>query len=146
MTFVYDTRKVPFQNIIGEIVLPRTILIAHDRQFERTPFMVNFQSGWLKFSLCTVHLYYGSTSGEGYERRLFEIEEIGTFLAKRAKREKSSMILLGDMNIFAPNDKTMEALKKSGFFVPDGLVLPTQYATHSVRYKARHATLFVGHD
>ena len=125
MTFVYDTRKVWFQNVAGEIVLPKNMLVADDRQFARTPFMVCFQSGWLKFSLCTVHLYYGSTSGERYERRVAEIEEIGKFFAKRVKREKSNLILLGDMNVVSPNDKTMKALNKSGFVVPDGLTLPT---------------------
>ena len=125
MTFVYDTRKVWFKNVAGEIVLPKNTLVADDRQFARSPYIVDFQSGWLKFSLCTVHLYYGSTSGEGYERRVAEIEKIGKFLAKRVKKEKINMILLGDMNIVAPNDKTMQALKRTGFVVPDGLALPT---------------------
>ena len=125
MVFVYDKRKVWFQHVVGEIVLPENTLVADDRQFARTPFMVNFQSGWLKFSICTVHLYYGSTSGEGYERRVAEIEKIGKFLADRAEREESNMILLGDMNIVSPDDKTMKALEKSGFVVPDGLALPT---------------------
>lgn len=125
MTFVYDTRKVWFKNVAGEIVLPQTRLVADERQFARSPFMVNFQSGWLKFSLCTVHLYYGSSSGQGYARRVAEIEQIGKFLAKRAKREKSNIILLGDMNIVGPDDDTMKALKKSGFVVPEGLTLPT---------------------
>ncbi len=125
MTFVYDKRKVRFKNVAGEIVLPKSMLVADDRQFARTPYMVDFQSGWLKFSLCSVHLYYGSTSGARYERRVEEIEAIGNFLAKRAKREQSNMILLGDMNIVSPTDKTMKALKKSGFLVPDGLALTT---------------------
>lgn len=125
MTFVYDTRKVWFKNIVGEIVLPKNVLVADDRQFARTPFMVSFQSGWLKFNLCTVHLYYGKASGVGYERRVEEIEAIGAFLAKRAKRERTNMILLGDMNIVSPTDRTMKALKKSGFVVPEGLALPS---------------------
>jgi endonuclease/exonuclease/phosphatase family metal-dependent hydrolase len=125
MTFVYDTRKVWFKYVAGEIVLPKNVLVNADRQFARSPFIVDFQSGWLKFSLCTVHLYYGSTSGAGYERRVSEIEEIGKFLAKRAKRERKNMILLGDMNVVSPDDRTMKALKKSGFVVPNGLALPT---------------------
>jgi len=125
MTFIYDTTKVWFKNVAGEIVLPKTMLVADDRQFARTPFMVNFQAGWLKFSLCTVHLYYGSTSGSGYERRVDEIGRIGKFLAKRAKEEQSNMILLGDMNVVRPGDPTMNALKQSDFIVPDGLALPT---------------------
>ncbi len=125
MTFVYDTRKVSFEHIAGEIVLPKTMLIAEERQFARTPFMAKFQSGWFKFNICTVHLYYGSSSGAGYQRRVKEIERIGKFLAKRAKKENVNMILLGDMNVVSRDDDTFKALRKSGFVVPDGLALPT---------------------
>jgi len=125
MTFVFDKRKVRFNHISGEIVLPQSQLVGDERQFARTPFIVDFQSGWLKFSLCTVHMYYGSASGEGFERRVAEIERISKFLAKRAKKEGSNIILLGDMNIVSPEDKTMKALLKSGFRVPEGLMLKT---------------------
>lgn len=125
LAFVYDTRKVWFKNVAGEIVLPKSMRVNDEHQFARTPFMVKFQSGWLKFSICSVHAYYGAASGKGYERRVAEIEHIGKFLEKRAQKEKSNMILLGDMNIVAPNDKTMKALKKSSFIVPNGLALPT---------------------
>ena len=125
MTFVFDKRNVSFQHIAGEIVLPKNMLVAEDRQFARTPFMAKFQSGWFKFNICTVHLYYGSSSGEGYRRRVKEIERIGKFLAKRAKRDKVNMILLGDMNVVSRDDDTFKALRESGFIVPDGLALPT---------------------
>ena len=125
MTFVYDTRKVWFQKMAGEIVLPKSALIGDEDQFARTPYMVSFQSGWFQFNLCTVHLYYGASSGERYQRRVAEIAEIGKFLAKRAARENLNVILLGDLNVVEPGDDTMQALEKSGFLVPEGLVLPT---------------------
>nr|WP_067286875.1 endonuclease/exonuclease/phosphatase family protein [Marinobacterium profundum] len=125
MTFVYDTRKVWFEKMAGEIVLPKSALIEGNEQFARSPYIVSFQSGWFKFNLCTVHLYYGSTSGTAYQRRVAEIAEIGKFLAKRAARENLNVILLGDLNIVKPDDDTMTALKKSGFIVPESLVLPT---------------------
>jgi hypothetical protein len=125
MTFIFDKRKVWFRNIAGEIVLPKSLLINETRQFARTPFAAKFQSGWFKFDLCSVHLYYGSSSGDGYARRVEEIQEIAKFMAKRAKQEDTNVILLGDMNIVKPGDATMLALKKSGFVVPDGLSLPS---------------------
>jgi endonuclease/exonuclease/phosphatase family metal-dependent hydrolase len=125
MAFVFDKGKVWFQNIAGEIVLPRDMLIGENQQFARTPFVVKFQSGWFKFDLCTVHLYYGSESGEGYQRRVEEIGKIASFLAKRAKDEQSNIILLGDMNIVSPEDDTMKALKQYDFLVPADLTLPT---------------------
>ncbi len=93
-----------------------------NRQFNRTPFMVAFQSGWFKFKLCTVHIYYGAESGVALKRRIKEIQNIAKFLSKRADRDKDDhYILLGDFNIVSPDHETMEALKKFGFEVPEQL-------------------------
>ena len=70
MVFLFDSNKVQFKHIAGEIVLPKSSLIDGGHQFARSPFLVRFQSGWFKFNLCTVHLYYGDDSGEGYKRRV----------------------------------------------------------------------------
>lgn len=120
-TIVYDKRKVRFKNVAGEIVLPRKMLVQGEQQFARTPYIVSFQSGWFKFSLCTVHLYFGADSGEKLQRRIAEIEKIAGFLAKRAKSEESNLILLGDYNIVSPEHETMQALLKTGFHVPEVL-------------------------
>jgi len=109
------------------IHLPEGQKVAKYRQFARTPFLVAFQAGWFKFSLCTVHLYYGAASGAKHERRVKEISAISKFLADRAKeirkREKTgeNFILLGDFNIVGPDDVTMKALKKNGFTLPEKL-------------------------
>lgn len=136
MTYVYDTRKVQFQSIAGEIVLPPSYLISkaefevHGRkviagnQFKRTPFMASFQSGWLGFDICTVHLYYGNDSGEKLEQRIQEIGMIAKYLGTRADRalgDDRALILLGDFNIVSPEHRTMEALTSTGFVVPDVL-------------------------
>ncbi len=121
MVFVYDSSKVSFQNIAGEIVLGKKNQVNDSDQFARTPFLVKFQIGWLKFNLCTVHLFYGDTSGEGYARRVKEIEKIGEVLKGRAERDLENYILLGDMNIIDLDDKTFTALKKNGFIVPSEL-------------------------
>lgn len=121
MTFLFDKTKVRFRNIAGEIVLPETKLIAGKRQFARTPFLVAFQSGWFKFMLCTVHIYYGGRCGAKFERRLKEITEIGKFFSKRARDKKNNYILLGDFNIVTPDHETMFALEGSGFIIPSEL-------------------------
>ena len=82
MAFIYDRRKVSFQSIAGELVLPEELLISAaelatdakgkvvaGKQFVRTPFLASFQSGWLKFDVCTVHLYYGAASGKKLQQR-----------------------------------------------------------------------------
>lgn len=156
MAFVYNTEKVWFRKIAGEVVLPEGQLIVSRRrakkpdelgaddmpsaaegleevrqQFARTPFVVAFQSGWFKFSLCTVHIYYGSDSGEQLKRRIAEIERLVKFFADRqdeaSNRESDDLgnvenyVLLGDFNVISPEHKTMQALKSHGFVVPPAI-------------------------
>lgn len=118
MAFLYDKSKISFKKMAGEIVLPKDDLINGDLQFARTPFCVAFQAGWYKFILATVHIYYGKSTGID-PRRLAEIDKIAGFLAKRAKKEDVSYILLGDFNIANRGDATMEALEKNGFMIPE---------------------------
>lgn len=140
LTFVFDKRKVWFQNIAGEIVLPRDMLISKvetkvdnerivaGKQFRRTPFIASFQSGWFKFDICTVHLYYGAASGAKLRERIEEISRVAEYLSKRADdalKKDRAVILLGDFNIVHPNHKTMKALTDRGFIVPQTLQRPS---------------------
>lgn len=123
MAFIFDTSKVSFRHVAGEIVLPRHALLPDERQFARTPFMVSFQAGWFHFSLCTVHIYFGSDTkdSDGYKRRVAEIEHIAREMADRAEKEDENYILLGDFNIRDRADDTMEALTSAGFVLPPEL-------------------------
>jgi endonuclease/exonuclease/phosphatase family metal-dependent hydrolase len=154
MAFLYDKDKVYFRKIAGEVVLPagQTIVSRTDAelkpkeapigngQFARSPFLVAFQSSWFKFSLCTVHIYYGSESGEPLKRRIQEIKQLVAFFARRQDNEVKEVtevteardgrvtptqienyILLGDFNVVSPKHETMEALKSKGFVVPDAI-------------------------
>ena len=148
MAFLYNKEKVRFRRIAGEIVLPDGQLIVSQKrmkakeeqpnvepqtvemkqQFARSPFLVAFQSSWFRFSLCTVHIYYGEDSGPGLARRIEEIKKLVGFFAARqdssSKAEKDRLgsvenyILLGDFNVVSPEHKTMAALKAEGFLVP----------------------------
>lgn len=141
MTFVFDTRKVWFRNVAGEIVLSRTNLISENvevpdedknwmkqkRQFARTPFLVSFQAGWFHFDLCTVHIYFGAESGKKLQRRIKEIDAISEEIADRAKlsvKDDKTTILLGDFNIVHPDHNSMKALKKHKFKIPSNLQKP----------------------
>jgi endonuclease/exonuclease/phosphatase family metal-dependent hydrolase len=132
MAYVYDSRKVRFRNIAGEIVLPKHALLPGEEQFARTPFLVSFQAGWFKFSLCTVHIYFGETSknSDGYQRRVQEIDYLAREMAGRADREDENYILLGDFNIKNPIDETMQALTKAGFQLPPELFPSNLLGTH----------------
>jgi exonuclease III len=124
MAYIYDQKKVMFRNIAGEIVMPGT-LDKPVPQFSRTPYLVAFQVGWFKFNLCTVHIYYGKDTGEKFEQRIKEIENLSMFFKNRSKKEDENFILLGDFNILNFQDRTMEALKKGGFKIPDSLIKRT---------------------
>ncbi|HSH38859.1 MAG TPA: endonuclease/exonuclease/phosphatase family protein [Chthoniobacterales bacterium] len=137
LTYLFDKRKVQFQNIAGEIVLPTDMLISKarvaaegetklfaGRQFRRTPFTAKFQAGWFRFEICTVHLYFGEESGAKLAERIEEIGQVADYFGRRseeAEKEFRSLILLGDFNIVHPQHKTMKALTDRGFKVPAGL-------------------------
>jgi endonuclease/exonuclease/phosphatase family metal-dependent hydrolase len=122
--FIFDKCKVFFRKVAGEIVLPKEKLLQSESgdgvQFARTPFCVAFQAGWFKFNLTTVHIYYGESKAVD-PLRLKEISTIAEFLSKRADKEETNYILLGDFNIFTTNDETFAALEKKKFYVPDAL-------------------------
>ena len=119
--FIYDQNKVDFKGVAGEIVLPDKMLIGGSpdkkRQFSRTPFGGEFQSGWFKFLFLTVHIYYGnaSKSSPQYARRVEEIDAVARYLAKEAKASSSNQILVGDFNILKPGSAGFNALAKNGF-------------------------------
>jgi len=160
LTYLFDRRKVRFQNIAGEIVLPNDMLVSKalvpgdeetklfaGKQFRRTPFTAKFQAGWFRFEICTVHLYYGAESGAQLEERVEEIGRVAEYFGKRseeAEKEFRSLILLGDFNIVHPEHKTMQALTDQGFKIPAGLT-PSNVAGgkyyDQIAFKARSGVL-----
>ncbi len=107
------------------LLLPDKVETEEKLQFARTPFVVTFQAGWLKFMLCTVHIYYGSGKS-GLAMRNQEIRKITGFLAKRAERENDSdadnfFFVLGDFNIIGKDHATWESLHTNNFMVPEEL-------------------------
>jgi len=132
LAFLYDARKVRFSGIAGEVVIPPVVVTEPEggartydpsHQLYRTPFLCGFKAGWERFMLATVHIRYGENDPDDPER-VKEISMVADFLAKRA-REKSSwsnnIVLLGDFNIFSPEDVTLKAITDNGFVVPDPL-------------------------
>jgi hypothetical protein len=168
LTYLYDTRKVRFRNIVGEIVLPPSMLVSENvyakkgdkpkekkfqlattgRQFARTPYLASFQAGWRKFDICTVHIYYGEERGKALQRRIDEIRQIAAYLGKQAKRaieEGKTMVLLGDFNVVGPEHETMKALESSGFKVPAPIQEPPDSDRNSfydqIAFRARKGSL-----
>jgi hypothetical protein len=126
LAFVFDTRKILFRHIAGEVVLPKK-KGREVAQFNRTPYLVAFQAGWFKFNICTVHIYYGSASDTTKRRR--EIADVAAFFTERQTKDGETYILLGDFNILNPEDPTMRALLGGGFEVRPELRKPTALAS-----------------
>lgn len=161
MGFLYNKSSVYFRKIVGEVVLPegQTIVgnsavkdaakpVKGNGQFARTPFLVAFASGWFRFYLCTVHIYYGAESGAGLRRRIEEIRKLVAYFARRqdsetrarkkavaeaggrfAPGQTENYILLGDFNVVSPVHETMQALEDNGFVVPDAIKADNIQAT-----------------
>ena len=127
IAFLYDNRKVRFDHLAGELVLPavkdKTVV-----QPARSPFMCAFKVGWRRLTLCSVHIFYGKSKPDD-PRRIEEIRAVSEALALRNERrqniadgEPESVVLLGDFNIFnRAKDATAAALTKNDFIVPRAL-------------------------
>jgi exonuclease III len=132
LAFVFDTRKVKFGGLAGEMVLPAfedkdpetgQIIYRPIRQLARTPYLCGFKAGWANFLLTTVHILYGESVKED-PARVEEIRSLATTMARRADNKfewSNNIILLGDFNIFDPKDKTFTAITDAGFVIPSEL-------------------------
>ena len=144
MAFIYDTRRVNFTSIVGEIVIPPVAKLDSNgkkikkngenvyvpvAQFVRTPYLTSFQAGWFKFYLSTVHIHFGKD--KTLNARTKEIRDIALFFKKRARNknrgaddkdywDRENYILLGDFNIISRKNKTFKALTdKTDFVIPE---------------------------
>ena len=123
--FLYRTGKMESQGEVEQLVLGKRDRILGEHQFARPPFLANFQSARSKLTLCTAHTYFGATRGPKLQRRIAEIATLAKLTVRRAEKEQSTAILLGDLNVVGPDDDTMAPLKKHGIALPDRHLSPT---------------------
>lgn len=125
MAFLYDKRTVSFRNIAGQIIRPPDKKNKTE-QFARSPYVIRFQSGWLKFDICTTHIYYGNDtkSSAQYKRRVDEIQSLVDHMDKYyvKKGEANNLFILGDFNIEDEQSKTYAAATSSVFSIPDAIL------------------------
>ena len=147
--FVYDRRRVRPSGLAGEVVLPPTADGDPTEQFDRTPYIVGFEAGGIRFSLVTAHIRFGEIPAE----RLPEIEAFAEFTAtelrERARvsdREIGSVIVLGDFNIDERGDNPLfQAFVAKGLVVPEPLRgLKTTFGTEPKHYD--QIAWFMGSD
>jgi endonuclease/exonuclease/phosphatase family metal-dependent hydrolase len=132
MAFLYDTRKIKFGGLASDVVLPpirkkdanNKTVYEPVLQLARSPFMAGFRAGWTKFMLVTVHILYGTSAADDPER-VDEIRKIARYLNERSMDDTSwanNIVLLGDFNIFEPDDETVKALLEGGFTLHQNLM------------------------
>lgn len=149
MAFAYNSRRVRFTNLAGQVVLPKTRLVTtpgqagDGLQFARAPYLASFQAGWFKFNLSTVHIYFGNDTGEKLQRRIDEIKKIAGHFKSLQEKEPADYILLGDFNIVSPEHQTMQALVSNGFMIPEPL---QGFRTNLGRNKYYDQIAFRPHD
>jgi endonuclease/exonuclease/phosphatase family metal-dependent hydrolase len=126
LAFLFDTRKVRFGGMAGEMVLPAVENDDGDdipsRQLARTPIVAGFQSGWFDFLVSAVHLYWGDVDAD-HPTRVEEMRQFAGNLAARVDENGAwsrNLLILGDFNMFNPDGEAAQALKTAGFEIPHG--------------------------
>jgi endonuclease/exonuclease/phosphatase family metal-dependent hydrolase len=121
---VYDKRRVQPSGLAGEIVLPPSPEGDPAEQFDRTPYIVGFQSRTERFALLTTHIRYGDSPTD----RVGELKSLAAYTAKEMRRgakkgsEENNLIVLGDFNIDERGDNPLfQAFTATGLVVPASL-------------------------
>ena len=116
MAYLYNTNKVWFRNLIGELMFDQRDL-AGNEPISRAPLFASFQAGWFRFTLCSAHI--ASKDAKDKPSRADEIKMITKELAKRAKNENEVYVFLGDMNTDDREHPAYKAIEANRFSVPE---------------------------
>lgn len=138
LTFIYDKRRVQPSGLAGEIVLPATADGNPAQQFDRTPYIVGFNTAQERFSLLTAHIRYGQSPAD----RMGEIVALAQYIATEIRQravvspDEGNLIVLGDFNIDERGDNPLfKAFVSTGLMVPDQLLnLKSTYDTKPKYY------------
>lgn len=128
LAFIYDTRRVQPTGLAGEVVFAPADATPDDwpDQLDRTPYMVGFKMGKLRFTLLTVHIAWG----DGDLDPAAEVQLLANALADALRdesgdptSEEQNLILLGDFNMHldGPTSAIATALSGAGLIIPPEL-------------------------
>jgi hypothetical protein len=124
LAFIFDKRRVQPSGLAGEIVLPASNDGNPMLQFDRTPYIVSFQSLHEKFALLTAHIRYGNVPTDRIEELRHLAEYVAAEIQARARTltDEKNLIVLGDFNIDQRGDNLLfQAFVSTGLVVPDAL-------------------------
>ena len=133
LAFIYNSRKVKVLEEVAELAIPpsdyRDIRMdgnkAQFNGFDRSPYMVSFQSNGFSFVLLNVHLYFGDdTAIASIDRRCLEAYCVGRWADLRSRSKYSftqNALALGDFNLpkVDKDDPVYKALVARGLQLPE---------------------------
>ena len=138
LAFVFDRSRLEVSGLACELVVPYSwsksnrpktgiAAISLDRQFARTPYAVSFKRRDAIFTLVTLHVYWGSKSGQDVAERARELSSIATWLKAWARDPDTwdqNLICLGDFNIDRRGSTLWQAFTSTGLTVPEQIDRP----------------------
>jgi hypothetical protein len=139
LAYIYDRRRVTPSGLVGELVLPAGPSGDPVEQFDRTPYIVGFQSASERFALLTAHIRFGQEP----EERIPELRNLAAYVAQEIRdrsrfeaAEEANLIVLGDFNIDRRDSNALfDAFIETGLWVPEPLRgLPTTYGAVAKHY------------
>ena len=123
--FLYDRRAVTFNGLAAEVDAPRnkkgTEYLA-TQSFWRAPYLCSFRAGNFDFLALATHTRWGGKDTAGREA---ELQLLANWIEERFKSkaiEDTDLIVMGDFNTPALDDRLGKALTSRGLQIPDSLV------------------------
>lgn len=120
--YVYNTRRVRFSGLAGELVLPDKLTAATAvKQFVRTPYITGFTAGWKSFVVLCLHLS-PNKSGPKAKARAEEVSLLMAALKAKTKDDWSNIVITGDFNLYNGTDQaSIDIFAKHKFLEVKGL-------------------------
>lgn len=135
LAYVWDRRRVRATGLAGEIVVPpmevmrdgQPVMLEASIQFDRTPYVVGFESRGRRFTLLTAHIKFDGDMPATV--RIPELRKLAEHSANEIRDrassrsgEENNLIVLGDFNIDRRGDNPLfQAFISTGLFVPEEL-------------------------
>ena len=121
--YIYDTRRVEFSGLAGEIVIWKDLLEQDEevQQLKRTPYITGFKTAWKKFALINLHLQPGD-SPEEKARRKEEVDLLMKVIDTKVRTKRlwsNNLVLMGDFNLYHEDTDIELLMNEYGFYESD---------------------------
>ena len=122
--YVYDSRRVQFAGLAGEIVLWNE-LTSHSpvKQLKRTPYITAFKANWKTFAIINVHLQPGDKDEDKAVRKE-EVRLLTEALRKKLENNRlwtNNLMMMGDFNFYGDDEDIIDLMENLEFKEPEPL-------------------------